>query len=133
MCSVYSGSPDAASSSTGNRSSSPGFSDVSDDSEEDLDLYLESVVTSCPECDRIKIENRDLNAKFVQLQRTLTIRSKQNEVNWYPWRSLLEGDEGAYLLPNCQTNLVIVLLVLSLLFWHFINTPVANLINIFRS
>ena len=28
-------------------------------------------------------------------------------------------DEGLY-LPNCQTNLVIVLHVLSLLLWHFI-------------
>ena len=30
------------------------------------------------------------------------------------------GDEGSY-LPNSQTYMVIVLLALSLLFWHFIN------------
>ena len=36
-------------------------------------------------------------------------------------RSLVSGDKGSY-LPNCQTNLVIALRELSLLFWHFINT-----------
>ena len=33
---------------------------------------------------------------------------------------VVEEDEDLY-LPNCQTNLVIVLHVLSLFFWHFIN------------
>ena len=37
------------------------------------------------------------------------------------WSSLVEVDEGSY-RPNCQTNLVIVLLELSLLFRNFINT-----------
>ena len=35
-------------------------------------------------------------------------------------------DEVLY-LPNCQTNLVIVLRALSLLFWHFINTTAYHL------
>ena len=37
------------------------------------------------------------------------------------WSSLVEGDDGSYLL-NCHTNLVITHHALSLLFWHFINT-----------
>ena len=40
--------------------------------------------------------------------------------------SLVEGDDGSY-LPNCQTNLVIALHALSLLFWHFINTTAYHL------
>ena len=39
----------------------------------------------------------------------------------YPWSSLVEGDEGSF-LPNCQSNLVIVIDALSLLFSIFINT-----------
>ena len=35
--------------------------------------------------------------------------------------SLVEGDEGLY-LPNCQSNLVIVVYALSLLFCNLINT-----------
>ena len=38
-----------------------------------------------------------------------------------PSSSLVEGDEDLY-LPNFQTNLVIALHALSLLFRHFINT-----------
>ena len=34
---------------------------------------------------------------------------------------LVEADEGSY-VPNWKTNLAIVLLELSLLFWRFINT-----------
>ena len=37
------------------------------------------------------------------------------------WSSLVVGGEGSY-LPNCQTNLVIALDALSLLFCIFINT-----------
>ena len=42
-----------------------------------------------------------------------------------PWSSQVEGDEWSY-LPNCQTNLVIVLLEMSPLFWYFINTTAYN-------
>ena len=44
----------------------------------------------------------------------------------YPWSSLVEGGEGLY-LPNCQTNLVIALYALSLLFCKFINTTANHL------
>ena len=44
----------------------------------------------------------------------------------YPWNSLVEGGGGSY-LPNCQTNLVIALYALSLLFWHFIYTTAYHL------
>ena len=37
------------------------------------------------------------------------------------WRTLVEGDEDSY-LPNRQSNLVIALYALSLLFCNFINT-----------
>ena len=37
------------------------------------------------------------------------------------WSSFVEGDEGSY-LPNCQSNLVISLDTLFLLFCIFINT-----------
>ena len=43
-----------------------------------------------------------------------------------PWCSLVEGCEGLY-LPNCQTNLVIALYTLSLLFCKFINTAAHHL------
>ena len=43
-----------------------------------------------------------------------------------PWSSLVEGGEGLY-LPNCQTNLVIALDALSLLFCIFINTTAYHL------
>ena len=39
--------------------------------------------------------------------------------------SMVEGDEGSY-LPNCQSNLVIALDELSLLFCIFINTAAYN-------
>ena len=42
------------------------------------------------------------------------------------WSSLVEGDEGSY-LPNCQTNLVIALHALFLLFCIFINTTAYHL------
>ena len=42
------------------------------------------------------------------------------------WRSLVEGGEGSY-LPNGQTNLVIGLFTLSLLFYKFINTTADHL------
>ena len=38
-----------------------------------------------------------------------------------PWSSIVEGGEGSFLI-NCQTNLVIALYTLSLLFCKFINT-----------
>ena len=44
----------------------------------------------------------------------------------YPWSSLVEGGEGSF-LPNCQTNLVIALYTLSLLFCKFINTTAYHL------
>ena len=43
-----------------------------------------------------------------------------------PGSSLVEGGEGLY-LPNCQTNLVIALYTLSLLFCEFINTTFYHL------
>ena len=43
-----------------------------------------------------------------------------------PLSSLVEGGEGSY-LPNCQTNLVIALDALSLLFCIFINTTAYHL------
>ena len=43
-----------------------------------------------------------------------------------PWSSLIEGDEGSY-LPNCNSNLVITLHELSLLFCNFINTSAYRL------
>ena len=43
-----------------------------------------------------------------------------------PWSSLVEGGEGTC-LPNCQTNLVIALYTLSLLFRKFINTTASHL------
>ena len=38
-----------------------------------------------------------------------------------PLNSFVEGVEGSN-VPNCQTNLIIALYALSLLFCHFINT-----------
>ena len=46
----------------------------------------------------------------------------------HSWSSLVEGGEGSY-LPNCQTNLVIALDALSLLFCIFINTTAYHLIS----
>ena len=43
-----------------------------------------------------------------------------------PASSLVEGGEGLH-LPNCQTNLVIALYTLSLLFCKFINTTAYHL------
>ena len=43
-----------------------------------------------------------------------------------PWSSLVEEGEGSY-LPNHQTNLVIALCTLSLLFCKFINTTAYHL------
>ena len=43
-----------------------------------------------------------------------------------PWSSLVEGDEGSN-LPNCQTNLVIALHAVSLLFCKVINTAAYHL------
>ena len=43
-----------------------------------------------------------------------------------PWGSLVQGGEGLY-LPNCQTNLVIDLYTLSLLFCKFIYTTAHHL------
>ena len=45
---------------------------------------------------------------------------------------LAEGDEGSY-LPNCQTNMVIDLHELYLLFWHFISTTALLLTQDFIS
>ena len=46
---------------------------------------------------------------------------------WFQsWSSVVEGGEGSY-LPNCQTNLVIALDTLSLLFCIFINTTAYHL------
>ena len=42
------------------------------------------------------------------------------------WSSLVEGAEGLY-LPNCETNFVIALYTLSLLFFKFINTTAYHL------
>ena len=49
-----------------------------------------------------------------------------NEGFYQPWSSLVEGGEGSY-LPNCQTNLVIALYTLSLLFGKLINTTAYHL------
>jgi len=49
-----------------------------------------------------------------------------NEGFYQPWSSLVEGGEGSY-LPNCQTNLVIALYTLSLMFCKFINTTALHL------
>ena len=49
-----------------------------------------------------------------------------NETYNWAQSSLVEGGEGSY-LSNCQTNLVIVLFTLSLLFWKFINTTAYHL------
>ena len=43
------------------------------------------------------------------------------EITFEAWSSLVEGDDGSY-LPNCQSNLVIALHALSLLFCNFTNT-----------
>ena len=42
------------------------------------------------------------------------------------WSSLVEGAEGLY-LPNCETNFVIALYTLSLLFSKLINTTAYHL------
>ena len=47
-------------------------------------------------------------------------------VRFDAWSSLVEGGEGSH-LPNCQTNLVIALDALSLLFCIFINTTAYHL------
>ena len=50
----------------------------------------------------------------------------QSQTGPPPWSSLVEGEEGLY-LPNCQTNLVIALCALPLLFCKFINTTAYHL------
>ena len=59
----------------------------------------------------------NLNACAIASKRLPSARS---------WSSLVEGGEGSY-LPNCQTNLVIALYTLSLLFCKFINTKAYHL------
>ena len=51
--------------------------------------------------------------RFNECQSKLTIVNS--------WSSLVAGNEGSY-LPNCQTNIVIVLHALYIFFCNFINT-----------
>ena len=53
-------------------------------------------------------------------------RRKEAHLRRNPWTSVVEGDEGSY-LPNCQTNLLIALYKLSLLFCKLINTTAYKL------
>ena len=63
--------------------------------------FLPPALNGCPKCKNCPIWSHWLGA--------------------VPWNSLVEGGEGSYLL-NCQTNLVIAIYSLSLLFCKFINT-----------
>ena len=53
-------------------------------------------------------------------------RTRKNSESHCAWSSLVKGGKGLY-LPNCQTNLVIDLDALSLLFCIFMNTTAYHL------
>ena len=67
-------------------------------------------------------------AALANLQRHTTTTATTTTVTQklYTWSSLVEGGEGSN-LPNCRTNLVIVIYTLYLLFCKFINTTAYNL------